>query len=74
MGFLQSYVGEGAVYGRNLAKTRKGAKIGVLFQNDDLGKDMTKGLERAIAGKGPRSLRRRATSTPIPTSPRRSQA
>jgi branched-chain amino acid transport system substrate-binding protein len=53
MGFLQSYVGEGAVYGRNLAKTRKGAKIGVLFQNDDLGKDMTKGLERAIAGKGP---------------------
>ena len=53
MGFLQSYVGEGAVYGRNLAKTRKGAKIGVLFQNDDLGRDMTKGLERAIAGKGP---------------------
>ena len=53
MGFLQSYVGEGAVYGRNLATTRKGAKIGVLFQNDDLGKDMTKGLERAIAGKGP---------------------
>jgi branched-chain amino acid transport system substrate-binding protein len=53
MGFLQSYVGEGAVYGRDLAKTRKGAKIGVLFQNDDLGKDMTRGLERAIAGKGP---------------------
>ncbi len=53
MGFLQSYVGEGAVYGRHLAKTRKGAKIGILFQNDDLGKDMTRGLERAIAGKGP---------------------
>ena len=27
MGFLQSYVGEGAVYGRDLAKTHKGAKI-----------------------------------------------
>ena len=53
MGFLQSYLGEGAVYGRNLVKTRKAAKIGVLFQNDDLGKDMTRGLERAIAGKGP---------------------
>ncbi len=26
MGFLQSYVGEGAVYGRNLAKTRKGRR------------------------------------------------
>ena len=53
MGFLQSYVGEGAVYGHHLAKTRKAAKIGVLFQNDDLGKDMARGLERAIAGKGP---------------------
>ncbi len=53
MGFLQSYLGEGAVYGRNLVKTRRAAKIGVLFQNDDLGKDMTRGLERAIAGKGP---------------------
>jgi branched-chain amino acid transport system substrate-binding protein len=58
MGFLQSYLGEGAVYGRDLARTRKGAKIGVLFQNDDLGKDMTKGLERAIAGKGPQIVAR----------------
>jgi ABC-type branched-subunit amino acid transport system substrate-binding protein len=53
MGFLQSYVGEGAVYGRHLAQTRKGAKIAVLFENTALGKDMTKGLERWIAGKGP---------------------
>jgi len=54
MGFLQSYVGEGAVYGRQIAKTRKAAKIAILFQNDDLGKDMIRGLERWIAGKGPR--------------------
>ena len=53
MGFLQSYVGEGAVYGRQLVQTRKGAKIAILFQNDDLGKDMIRGLERWIAGKGP---------------------
>ena len=53
MGFLQSYVGEGAVYGRHLAKTRKTATLGVLFENTALGKDMTKGLERWIAGKGP---------------------
>jgi branched-chain amino acid transport system substrate-binding protein len=53
MGFLQSYLGEGAVYGRNIVKTRKGAKLAILFQNDDLGKDMVRGLERSIAGKGP---------------------
>ena len=54
MGLLPSYRGEGAVYGRTLAKTRPGAKIAVLFENNDLGKDMTRGLSRAIAGKGPR--------------------
>jgi branched-chain amino acid transport system substrate-binding protein len=54
MGFLQSYRGEGAVYGRTLAKQRPNATIAVLFENTDLGKDMSRGLSRAIAGKGPR--------------------
>jgi ABC-type branched-subunit amino acid transport system substrate-binding protein len=54
MGFLQSYLGEGAVYGRHLAQTRKGAKLGVLFENTRFGTDMTRGLERWIAGKGPK--------------------
>ncbi|MGZ8782944.1 MAG: ABC transporter substrate-binding protein [Gaiellaceae bacterium] len=53
MGFLQSYVGEGAVYGRHLVRTRKGAKIAVLYEATTLGTDMTKGLERWIRGKGP---------------------
>ncbi len=53
MGFLQSYVGEGAVYGRHLAKTAKGARLAVLYENTPLGTDLTRGLERAIAGKGP---------------------
>ena len=54
MGFLQSYRGEGAVYGRNLVMRRPKAKLAVLFENTDLGKDMTRGLSRAIAGKGPK--------------------
>jgi branched-chain amino acid transport system substrate-binding protein len=54
MGFLQSYLGEGAVYGRHLARTAKGARIAVLFENTALGTDLTRGLERWIAGKGPR--------------------
>ena len=54
MGFLQSYRGEGAVYGRDLVKRSPKAKIAVLFENTDLGKDMTRGLSRAIAGKGPK--------------------
>ena len=54
MGFLQSYLGEGAIYGRHLAATAKAAKVGVLYENTALGLEMTRGLERWIAGKGPR--------------------
>jgi len=54
MGFLQSYRGEGAVYGRDLVRRSPQAKVAVLFENTDLGKDMTRGLSRAIAGKGPK--------------------
>ena len=54
MGFLQSYVGEGAVYGRHLAATRKGAKVAILYEKTPLGTDMTTGLERWIRGKGPK--------------------
>jgi branched-chain amino acid transport system substrate-binding protein len=54
MGFLQSYRGEGAVYGRDVVKRRPRAKLAVLLENTELGKDMARGLSRAIAGKGPR--------------------
>ena len=54
VGFLPSYRGEGAVVGRDLVATRPRAKVAVLLENTELGKDMTRGLSRAIAGKGPR--------------------
>jgi len=56
MGFLQSYRGEGAVYGRAIAKKQPRARIAVLLENTELGKDMTRGLSRAIAGKGPKVI------------------
>jgi branched-chain amino acid transport system substrate-binding protein len=54
MGFLQSYRGEGTVYGRDLVKRKPGARVAVLLENTELGRDMTRGLSRAVAGKGPR--------------------
>jgi branched-chain amino acid transport system substrate-binding protein len=54
MGFLMSYRGEGDVYGKTLVASRKNAKVAVLYENTDLGRDMLTGLTRAIAGKGPR--------------------
>ena len=54
LGFLQSYRGEGAIYGRDLAARRPGARVAVLLENTELGKDMARGLSRAIAGTGAR--------------------
>ena len=51
VGFLPSYRGEGAVLGRDLVATRPKAKIAVLLENTELGKDMARGLSRAVAGK-----------------------
>jgi branched-chain amino acid transport system substrate-binding protein len=54
IGFLQSYRGEGDVYGKTIVKSRPKARIAVLYENTELGLDMLTGLTRAIAGKGPR--------------------
>ena len=54
MGFLQSYRGEGSVYGRTIVAARPKARVAVLYENTELGLDMLTGLTRAIAGKGPR--------------------
>ena len=52
IGFQPSYQAEGLIYGRYVARTMKRAKIGVLFQNDDYGKDLLLGLKRGLAGSG----------------------
>jgi branched-chain amino acid transport system substrate-binding protein len=54
VGFLPSYQGEGAVLGRDVVATRPKAKVAVLLENTELGKDMARGLSRAVAGKGPK--------------------
>ena len=54
VGFLPSYRGEGSVLGRDVVSTRRRARVAVLLENTELGKDMTRGLSRAVAGKGPK--------------------
>jgi branched-chain amino acid transport system substrate-binding protein len=52
IGYLPSYVGEGAIYGRNLLRTAPGARIAVLQEDSPLGADLLAGLKRGLAGKG----------------------
>ena len=51
IGWQPNYVAEGAIYGQYIDAHQKSAKIGVLFQNDDYGKDYVRGF-RAGLGKG----------------------
>jgi ABC-type branched-subunit amino acid transport system substrate-binding protein len=50
MGFNPSYAAEGAIYARYLLKTKPNAKIGILYQNDDYGKDVLRGVEETLTG------------------------
>ena len=51
MGYLPSFRGEGAMDGRRIAETTPRAKIGVVYENSDFGKDLLDGLKRGLHGK-----------------------
>ena len=48
MGSHPSYQTEAHIYARYLIKTKRDAKIAVLYQNDDYGRDMLKGLKDGL--------------------------
>jgi branched-chain amino acid transport system substrate-binding protein len=51
MGWQPNYQTEGQVYARHIMRTKPDAKIGILFQNDDYGKDYVKGLKDGLGDK-----------------------
>ncbi|MCP3392856.1 ABC transporter substrate-binding protein [Bradyrhizobium sp. CCGB12] len=51
MGWQPSYVSEARIYAKYIMKEKPDAKIGVLYQNDDFGKDYLKGLKDGLGPK-----------------------
>lgn len=51
MGFNPNYFVEGRIYGQYILKTYPNAKVGVLYQNDDLGKDYLNGIKAGLGDK-----------------------
>jgi branched-chain amino acid transport system substrate-binding protein len=51
MGWQPNYQSEAKIYAQHILKTRPNAKIAVLFQNDDYGKDYLKGLHDGLGAK-----------------------
>src|ERR1700716_1829176 len=51
MGWQPNYQSESQIYAKYILKEKPGAKIAVLFQNDDYGKDYLKGLKDGLGAK-----------------------
>lgn len=51
MGFQPNYQTEGRIFAKYILKEKPDAKIAVLYQNDDLGKDYLKGLKDGLGSK-----------------------
>ena len=51
LGFNPNYFVEGRIYGQYILKQHPNAKVGILYQNDDLGKDYLNGIKAGIGDK-----------------------
>ncbi len=51
MGWQPNYQSEGRIYAKYLLDNHPNGKIGILYQNDDYGKDYVKGLKDGLNGK-----------------------
>ncbi|MBR0957932.1 ABC transporter substrate-binding protein [Bradyrhizobium japonicum] len=51
MGWQPSYVSEARIYAKYVMKEKPDGKIGVLYQNDDFGKDYLTGLKEGLGAK-----------------------
>ncbi|MBL8289672.1 MAG: ABC transporter substrate-binding protein [Rubrivivax sp.] len=61
MGWQPNYQTETTIYARHILATKPNAKIAVLYQNDDYGKDYLKGLEDGLGDKAKTMIVARAS-------------
>jgi ABC-type branched-subunit amino acid transport system substrate-binding protein len=56
LGFNPNYFVEGRIYGQYIIKNHPDAKVGVLYQNDDLGKDYLNGIKAGLGDKAAKMI------------------
>src|SRR5271163_1435950 len=67
MGWQPSYQSEARIYAKYLLKEKPDAKIAVLYQNDDYGKDYLTGLKDALGAKSSMIVAEESYETTEPT-------
>jgi len=61
IGWQPDYEAEGKIYAKDILKNNSGAKIAILFQNDDYGKDYVRGLTLGLGDKATSMIVKQAT-------------
>jgi branched-chain amino acid transport system substrate-binding protein len=61
MGWQPNYQTEGRIYAKDILTNHPNAKIGVLYQNDDYGKDLLKGLKDGLGANAAKMIVAEAT-------------
>ena len=65
--FLGSYQGEGRVFAAHILAHKPEAKVALLMQNDDLGREIQKGLQQGLAGKSAKLVAQASFEVTDPT-------
>ena len=76
MGWQPNYQSEAQIYAKYILKNKPDAKIGILYQNDDFGKDYLKGFKDGLGDKAAKMIvAEEPTRSPIrPSTPRSSSS
>jgi branched-chain amino acid transport system substrate-binding protein len=67
MGWQPSYLSEGRAYAAYILANKPDGKVGVLYQNDDFGKDYLHGVTQGLAGKSAKIVDAASYETTDPT-------
>ena len=67
MGWQPSYQVEARIYAKYLLKEKPDAKIAIMYQNDDFGKDYLKGLKEGLGAKASMLIAEESYETTEPT-------
>ncbi|RYF61124.1 MAG: hypothetical protein EOO27_03300 [Comamonadaceae bacterium] len=67
LGWQPLFTDEGRTMARHILQTRPGAKIAVLYQNDDAGKDLVRGLKEGLGGSVKQIVREESHEVTDPT-------
>ena len=63
IGLIPSYSGEARIYARHILRTRRNARLAILYQDDDYGRDLVSAFERGLGARRRQIVARQSYSS-----------